>query len=433
LGVLLGLSLALADLELFRVLDWGHGIWRAALLLALAAGAIALLVRARTGARPQATPLLLPVAAAALAVNLYAGAQAVAHTVATHQIKLDQGQNTFRAVEYLRRIANPYAQTAMLDPYSYVDLRLRLRQEPRCLARPMAPDAEAAVARYWADVDPRATPDLLPSVADTPACHALRLQRASLGYKYGPALLAAYYPFVLAFGKPGIFVAHIAFLLLATGLFVWFGRARDESWGPTAGALVLLLAPSHLRHNVLEASASDFGPTLAGVAGIMLLARGRERWAAILIGLSVASKLLPGLLYAPLLLACRRRNWAWFLSAIIVTFVPFLIWDAGGFVNDILLFNLGRPTDSTALAHFLSRPWTVGVQVAGLAAMIVALHWARKQRWSMPSILAYLWVAHAAVLLGGAIFHNNYLIWLLPLLGLSFLSVVDQEPGTLRT
>lgn len=67
--------------------------------------------------------------------------------------------------------------------------------------------------------------------------------------------------------------------------------------------------------------------------------------------------------------------------------------------------------------------------------MTIALHRAHKQQWSAPSLLTYLWVAHAGALLGGAIFHNNYLIWLLPLLGLTFLFSAERgiSAGITRT
>jgi hypothetical protein len=432
LGVrsLVGLALVVAYLELFRALDWGYGILRAILVVGLAALALVLLIRTRAGERQGLAPvLLLPAAGLALALNLYASIKVVVRTVEAQEIEMDQGQNSFRALEYLRKGANPYATTAVLDPYTYLDLESHVRLQPSCLARPDVPNPMAALASYWQNVDPKATSKLLPILNDTVACGSLAREAASLGYKYGPVLLLTYFPFVLAFGKPGIFVAHIVLVVLATLLLAWFARARGSSWATTAGAVFLLLAPSHLRENVLHLSASDLAPTLAATAALVFLVRGRDGWAAFLIGLSVACKVLPGLIYAPLLLACRRRQWSLFLLPIAVSFAPFLVWDSRGFVNNIVLFNLGRPTDSTALAHFVSQPVLLALELAGLAALLVTLGWARKQHWSAPSILAYLWVGHAAVLVGGAIFHNNYLIWLLPLLGLTFLFVVDGAHG----
>jgi hypothetical protein len=321
----------------------------------------------------------------------------------------------------------------MLDPVSYFELVGQLRRQPDCLAHPMAPEAGASLGRYWGKVDPQATSAFLPTVTQAPSCRDLARLSGSLGYKYGPALLAGYFPFVLVFGKPGIFIAHIALVLLAPLLFAWFGRAQSRPWTMIAGAVFLLLAPSHLRHNVLKQSASDWGPTLAGVAGLLLLLRGRQGWAAFFIGLSVACKILPGLLYLPLLLSCRRRTWVLFLLPIVASFLPFLSSDGQGLVNNIVLFNLDRPTDSTALAHFLWRPHLVVVQIAGLAAMAIALRRAHKRQWSAPSLLVYLWVAHAGALLGGAIFHNNYLLWLLPLLSLTFLLSAQHETATGET
>jgi hypothetical protein len=420
-ALLCGPGLVVAYLELFRVLNWGAGIWRALLLVGLATGALLLLARAPAGREPAVPKVLLAAAALALIVDLASGVRAVIHTIEVQEIEMDQGQNTFRALEYLRQGANPYGRTAMLDPVSHNELGQLLSKQPGCLAQPMSPESSAALTRYWARVDAKATAAFLPVLRDTPSCQPFATLAASLGYKYGPALLAGYLPFVFTFGKPGIFVAHLTLLLLAVLLFSWFGRTRGASWAVIAGALVLLLAPSHLRHNILKLSAGDGGPTLAAAAGLMLLLRGRHGWAALFIGLSVACKSLPGLLYAPLLLACPRRTWALFLLPILAAYLPFLAWDTTGFVNNIVLYHEGRLADSTALAYFLGRSWLVAVQVVGLAAMVLALARARKRQWSASSLLSYLWIAHAAILLGAAVFHNNYLLWLLPLLALSFL------------
>jgi hypothetical protein len=431
-GVLLALSMVVGYLELFRTLDWGYGIWRALLVVCLAAAAYAVLTRTRGQPRPAERPMLLvPTAALALAVNLVAGVQAIRSTLATGEIEMDQGQNSFRAVEYLRKGANPYAQTAMLDPVSWAEALPRWQQQPGCLVASAPSNLLASFSRYWANVDPKATASVLPAISAAPECKPLQTQASSLGYKYGPLLLAAYLPFVVGFGKSGIFVAHIVFVLLTVALLVWHGRRRGSPLPVVAGAVFLALAPSHLRHNVLESSASDLGPVLAATAAVIALMRGRDGWAAFLVGLSVAGKTLPGVLYVPLLLACRPRAWLLFFAPIVATFIPFLVWDSGGFINNIVLFNLGRPTDSTALAHFLPPVGTRMIQAAGLATMVLALLRARKRAWLPQEILAYLWAANAAVLAGGTIFHNNYLLWLLPLLGLTYLSVVDPDRATL--
>ena len=423
-GVVAGV---VAYLELFRALDYGHGIVRALLLVGLAGAACWLLGRVERGAGlGPSTWMLLPAALVAMLVNLVAGGQAISRTVATHEIQLDQGQNTFRAIQYLRLGANPYGRSALLDPASYSELVTSLQRHPSCLVRPSSSAWRAAFRRYWLEVSRPVPAVVMPAIADNPECQTHQRALASLGYKYGPALLAFYAPFVWGFDKPGIFVAHIVLVLLATWLLAWFGRNGagfwTGSWPLAAGGALLFLAPSHLRHNVLASSASDLGPTLAAVAAVVCLTRGKDGWAAFLIGVSVACKVLPGLIYVPLLLSCRRRTWAVGLVPVLAAYVPFLAWDAQGFVNNTFLFNLGRPADSTALAFSISGTTRALVQVAGLAAACFSLNRACKQAWTLSAVLSYLWVAHVAVLLSGPIFHNNYLVWLLPLLSLTYVA-----------
>jgi hypothetical protein len=423
LGLLVVLALVVGYLELFRELDWGHGIWRATLVVVMAGVAYALLTRPRGLNPPAPRPFLVALAAAAaLIVNLVAGVQAISRTLKTGEIEMDQGQNSYRAIGYLRAGANPYGQTAMLDPESWADLAYAVPHVRGCLLAPLPDNLEAALDRYWYTADPRATTTLLPAISQAPECKPFRIQSASLGYKYGPMLLASYLPFVLVFGKSGIFLTHLVLVLLSAGLLLWHGLRQRRPLSVVAGALLLFLAPSHLRHNVFEASASDLGPVLAATFAVMMLARGRDGWAAFFIGLSVASKTLPGVVYVPLLLACRPRTWVAFVAPVVVSFVPFLVWDGTGLVNNIVRFNLGRPTDSTALAHFLPRPGMLFVQAIGLLVLVLALLRARRRGWAPSAILAYLWVANAAALAGGTVFHNNYLLWLLPLLALTCLS-----------
>ena len=64
---------------------------------------------------------------------------------------------------------------------------------------------------------------------------------------------------------------------------------------------------------------------------------------------------------------------------------------------------------------------------------MVVIHRARKSRWAPASVLAYLWAGHVAVLSGGTIFHDNYLLGLLPLNASTFIVVVaspsdDRSP-----
>jgi len=136
------------------------------------------------------------------------------------------------------------------------------------------------------------------------------------------------------------------------------------------------------------------------------------------LGLSAAAKLFPALLYFPLLLGVPKRAWWWTLGAMALAFGPFLAWDASGLWHNLFLFNFTRYGDSTALSYYLPGPAQKAVIALCATALLVAIVQNHRLGWSSAGQLAYLLIAHLGLFLSAKIFHNNYLVWLLPLYGL---------------
>jgi hypothetical protein len=67
------------------------------------------------------------------------------------------------------------------------------------------------------------------------------------------------------------------------------------------------------------------------------------------------------------------------------------------------------------------------LRVAGLV-VVVALAWrAHRLAWGTRATLEYLTFGHLMVLSSGTTLHNNYLVWVLPLVSLYLVVAVSQN------
>lgn len=423
-------------LRLYFALDWGHGPARAALLVGLALlawRATRLPLRQVAEGRPRRPGIiLLLIALGGMAFHLDTAARSIHRSATTRSVELDQGQISYRAARYLvDRGVNPYGLEIPLDT---TELRIGLGEifDPGVANR----SAEEIDAALESNAEPSAAWEMIPRPADDPEKEdAWQSLSTRLGYKYGPLQLLLYTPAVALCGHAGIYVVH---LLLYLGIVVTVIAILRRWWPdpsvPWAVALILVHFPPHLAHNTLDLSATDLLPVLCGLLAVFCFLGRRERLAALFIGASIAAKLFPGALYLPLLLAMRPRHWWPLFGVLTVSYGPLLAWDAPGLIANLVTFNFIRSTDSTALVHFLS-PW-LATMVKGLAVALIGFTLWRTVRasWTPRATLAYLLVAHAAAFAAAGTFHNNYLIWATPLLGLFlamslFRPVVTDEPG----
>jgi hypothetical protein len=154
----------------------------------------------------------------------------------------------------------------------------------------------------------------------------------------------------------------------------------------------------------------------------------------VLVGLSISIKLLPGALFVACCLPGERRG-AYALGGAIglLPAAASLAASPQAFVNNLLLFNALRPTDSTSWLHYappLARTLAGGVLVVGLLAS-AAWVWLRR-----PSLLERVALGTGSVLLAlltGPISHRNYLLWWLPLMALLLARAALTHPDTTAT
>jgi glycosyl transferase family 87 len=421
------LAVVLATLQGFMHLDWGRGVERFFLLLSL----VVVLVCGLTLRPPRVLAwrfgsrfgwMLLLITGVLVVWHVSIGVRSAEQVYRTHAIPMDQGQATFGALALLERGGNPYAIGAMLDP---VQFRWNIEHFARCIDD----DTKAlqiTIDRFWSTLRWEWMADLEVHVADRPQCEEARRLVPLVGYKYGPVLLLGYAPFQFLLDEAGLFVAHLAFV--AALLAVLGAMAREAplpGYAQVALAFAVVLVPTHLRWNVLRLTATDTLPIVLALWGCLAIRRGRDALGGALIGLSIGAKLLPGLLFVPLLSRSRR---SWVVLAIIValSFGPFLVWDARGFTGNILLYNLLRHTDSTALAHFVPRWVMVALKPVFGLFLLGAFALGHRSRWGLDHTLVFLLIAVAASVGTGPIFHNNYLIWVLPIFGLAVARILTR-------
>jgi hypothetical protein len=439
IAVLLWFGLCASVLELFLRYDGGRGLLRGLLLLCVAAIAFipAVIAFSSRGPKFNYKPATsLGVIAATLVLfgfgfHLYQGFHTLRLSSAQHRVWLDQGEDTVHAIRFLLRGVNPYGQRTMLDPVAYKTATDELAAKPFC-TQISASALDAAAEHFWQDPQGRLVemPDLFPVILDDPRCAKVRWSFSTLGYKYGPLLLGLYLPFVLALGEAGIYAAHLLLFIVLSSL-VWKMAYRMAAGDLFLASLpfIILYLPKHLRWNTLSLSAVDLGPTLFAFIAIWALYGkpvARARLAGVTLGLSLASKVAPAIFYLPLLSRRNPISWVVFgLSTIAVT-LPFLIWDAKGFIDNWLIFGFARPGDTTSPMVLLdpAQKFIISVLVLGIVG-VTALY-GHVKRWPITVALLFVAAAHLGAIGLSQVFHNNYLVWVLPVLALSMLDTALQ-------
>jgi hypothetical protein len=234
------------------------------------------------------------------------------------------------------------------------------------------------------------------------------------GYKYLPMMMAAYAPFVLMFGIRGIVVANVI-LQGATAAAVGALAARGGAALAGLAAAAFYLSLPFPAFQVLARGVNDLVPVLPLLVALLLVER-RPFWSGVLVGLSIAAKLMPGLAALPCLVPAPGGRWRYAVGVLVglAPILPFAAAAADPFFGNIVLFNAVRPIDDTS--------WLLGMPVAVVmvarAAAVVALVALAAVVWMRPPDLGERCAAVAlAVLLVFAVgpdMHHNYYLWFIP-------------------
>jgi hypothetical protein len=190
--------------------------------------------------------------------------------------------------------------------------------------------------------------------------------------------------------------------------------------GASAGwiAALLYLGLPLVPFELFAKGVTDLLAVVPLLLALVLLER-KPALAGFCIGLSVSAKLLPGLLLLPCCVPATARARLVYAGGIVLgllPMLPFLLWAPQPFIDNIFLFNLVRPADSTSwllAAPMLAANLAEGIAVAAYLAVAgyvlvrpPSLGW----RTGLGMVLVL------AALLSGPAAHHNYQLWWLPLM-----------------
>jgi hypothetical protein len=236
------------------------------------------------------------------------------------------------------------------------------------------------------------------------------------GYKYLPLMIVDYLPLGAAFGQRGVLITNLLMLLASLWLM-------QRIAGTKLAPLALLLLPL-LAEQIFAKGATDLAaalPLLAALALTQNTNSGRSSfWCGVCVGLSIATKLLPGAAMLPALIPATRRDL--FAAGVIVgllTVVPFVIAGPQDFWGNIVLFNLTRLPDSTSWLQAVSASVASAVHLVFAAAILVAAVYVWRRAPPVMTRVALAATLGIAAILAGPGAHHNYQLWWLPFYALA--------------
>jgi hypothetical protein len=346
---------------LIQRLNWGLGGYQATVLLALFAAtpfAIAAAEPARRAAAGRASRALAWAAAALLLVQAGYAVKEL-----RHPSLIDAATTTLAAGKLLRAGADPYA--APIDASA---------------------EGEMRQARF-------------------------------AGYKYPPVTLVAYLPLGAALGERGIVLTNFLLDLGVVALICRLAGALTAAPGAGALGTLLYLTLPLVPFQLFAKGATDLAAVLPLLAALLLSGE-RPFLAGLSLGLSLAAKPVPGALLLPCCLPPTGRKRALYAAGIGLGLLPalaFLLWSPSAFFDNIVLFNLARPADTTS--WLFAAPPLLALAVRGLAGVfyLAAFFYVAWQKPSLAKRTGLGIMLVLAAILAGPASHHNYQLWWLPL------------------
>ena len=225
------------------------------------------------------------------------------------------------------------------------------------------------------------------------------------GYKYLPVMIFGYLPLGAPYGERGVLVTNLIVLLACLALMRHIAGARV--------APLLLLSLPLVAEQLFAKGATDLLAVVPLIGALALLDRG-SFWCGVCVGLSLATKLLPGLAMLPALIPPRRRGaFATGLVLGLVPILPFFAADPASFIGNVLLFNLARRADDTSW-HYAMPAITTAVHVIFAAAILAAAIYVWRAKPPLGARCALAAMLGIGAILAGPGAHHNYQLWWLP-------------------
>ncbi len=236
------------------------------------------------------------------------------------------------------------------------------------------------------------------------------------GYKYLPVMIAAYLPLGAALAERGVVLTNLLLALAAAGLVFRLARRLAGMRAGWLAALLYLSLPL-VPFQLFAKGVTDLVAVVPLLLALLACER-RPMLAGLALGLSLAAKLLPGALVLPCCLPAMRRARVLYAAGValgLTPVLPFLLWSPAAFVDNILLFNLIRPADSTSWLFEAPAPIVTLAHAAAVAALVAVAIYVRARPPSLAWRAALAAMLMLLALLAGPTAHNNYQLWWLPL------------------
>jgi hypothetical protein len=254
-------------------------------------------------------------------------------------------------------------------------------------------------------------------LAVDPAPSAIEPVSAFSGFKYSPLMAIAYIPLGAPLGPRGVVLTNLPLQLATAWLVFLLARSQGTRRTGFVAAMAYLALPLVPRQ-VFEGGITELVAVLPLLAA--LLFANRNAWlAGLCVGLSISTKLVPGILFLPCCLPTNARERFRYVAGTAIGLLPLLLvalWSPIAVWNNLVVFNLFRSVDSTswlAVVPPIVDPIARGVFAIVFLGIAAAVWRAREMTTVRRCALGA--IAILTALLSGPAVHNNYQLWWLPL------------------
>ena len=407
------LCVTLFILELFiyalTIFDWSYGILRGVIIIIL----LLFLILSRSfehssnyyiktiSTRLNVVALLAGLSTIALS------AYAIDKTLQTGKIELDQGETAWRSARLLAIGRNPYGYGEIVDYYVYAHNLDNLSKNG------LGPEVNKAklldsLIEYDRTLDPTLRHRLLP--IETKIGSTRPLEVNILGYKYGPLAPIILFPFVhLGISAIVPTLNNIACIGMFITLFFIMYNSTNNLQCSLIGLIVLFMDPA-IRMYYILLTANDVWPLLFCSICVYFYYKGKMNLCAIFLAIAFCFKIIPSVLFVPLLLKSRSPlPVSLFLGVVAIIYGPMFFWDPIGIFYNVLLWPILIPKDNSSWIFYV--PPYLSLIATSLAFAGIITLWFRFLAGHETRLFWTLAVVNLLVILVAPVFHTNYLPW----------------------
>lgn len=241
------------------------------------------------------------------------------------------------------------------------------------------------------------------------------------GYKYLPMMIIDYLPLGAPLDQRGVLATNLLLLLGSLALMQRIARTK-------LAPLLLLMLPL-VAEQVFAKGATDLAAVVPLLGALALVERS-SFWCGFCVGLSIATKLLPGVAMLPALIPPQRR--AAFVAGVVIgvlPVLPFVLMRPAAFWYNIVVFNLWRLPDSTSWLQAMPPSIATAAHLLFAAAMLAAVVYVWLCRPPVITRVVLASMLGIAAILAGPGAHHNYQLWWMPFYALALALALAPARG----